>query len=90
MPRAWPGPALAGRLPAGLADPRVEPEVGDQLLRGAEPGEVADGRDDRQGHGRVHARDGHQSQYLGPGQGCLAQLGVDQAELGGVEIQLPQ
>jgi transposase-like protein len=35
-------PAVAGGLAAGLAHPRVEPEIADQVLRGAEPGEVAD------------------------------------------------
>jgi hypothetical protein len=35
-------PAAAGRLAARLANPRVKPEIGDQLPRAAKPADVAD------------------------------------------------
>jgi hypothetical protein len=36
-------PAMGRWLPAGLTHPRVQPEVGHQLITGSEPGEVPDG-----------------------------------------------
>ena len=41
-------PPMAGRCSAGQAHPRVEPEMGERLLRGAEAGEVPDRGQDRQ------------------------------------------
>jgi hypothetical protein len=83
-------PPVAGRLPAGLADPRVEPEVGHQPFGSAEPGEVTDRRHDRQRDRGVHAGDGHQPQHFRPGEGGLAQVLVDQGQLLSVEVELAQ
>jgi hypothetical protein len=71
-------PAVTGRRPAGLAHPGVEPEVGHQLLRGAEPGEVPDRGHDRQRHGRVDPGHRHQPQHLRPIERDLPEIGVDQ------------
>jgi hypothetical protein len=65
-------------------------QVADQPLRGGEPTEVTDRGDDRQRHGRVHAGDGHQPADLGAFQADPAELGVDDAKLLGVEVQLAQ
>ena len=54
-------PAMMGRAEAGLAHPRVQPEVTDQLLRRTEPVHAADCRHEACGHCQVDADDGQQA-----------------------------
>jgi hypothetical protein len=83
-------PAVTGRLTAGLFDPRVQTEVGDELLGPAEPAEVTHGSDDRQRHGGVHAGDGHQPLDLSTAKRHAAELSIDDPQLLGVKVQLAQ
>src|SRR5207248_783227 len=57
-------PSVYGGMAAGLADARVEAEVADELVGGAEASEVADGGDDRERNGGVDAGDRHQPLHL--------------------------
>jgi hypothetical protein len=81
---------MLGGVAAGLPDPRVETEIADQPLGGGEPTEVADRGDDRQRHGGVHARDGHEPADLGAFQADPAELSVDDAQFLAVEVELAQ
>jgi hypothetical protein len=83
-------PPVVGRLAAGLLDARVQPEIGDQLLGGAEPPELTDGRDQRERDRRVDAGDRHQPADLGALERDPAELRVDDPQLLGVEVELPQ
>jgi hypothetical protein len=83
-------PAVLGGLTAGLPHPRVEAEVADQPLRRAEPTEVADRGHDRQRHGGVHPWDRQQPAHLGVLEGDPAELGVDDAQLRPVKVELAQ
>jgi hypothetical protein len=83
-------PAVAGRLAAGLAHPRVEPDVADEPVRCPEAGEVTDCRHDGQRDTGVDTGNGHQPQYFGPAERGLAQVTVDQGRLLGMEVELPQ
>ena len=65
--QAGPGladPAVAGLGVAGLAHPRVEAEVADQLPCRGEAADIADRGHERRGGVHVDARDGHQPQDL--------------------------
>src|SRR5215211_169578 len=73
--------ARAGRLLAGLPDPWIETEVGDQLPRVAKAGDVADRGQEGAGADQVHARDGHQPLGLGPGQQLLGDHTLDLLDL---------
>lgn len=53
--------AVVGWLVTGLPNPRVEPEVTDELLRRGEPIYVADGCQDAHRDCDVHTRDRHQT-----------------------------
>jgi hypothetical protein len=53
--------AVVGWLVTGLPNPRVEPEVTDELLRRGEPIYVADGCQDAHRDCDVHTRDCHQT-----------------------------
>ena len=53
-------PAVRGGRVAGLADLRVQAEVGDQLAAVGEAADVADGGHEGRGDDQVHAGDGHQ------------------------------
>jgi hypothetical protein len=64
---------------AGLADLRVQSEVGGQLAPVAEAADVADGGHERRGDGDVDAGDGHQPLDLGPGQRVGGDQPVDPA-----------
>jgi hypothetical protein len=52
--------------------------------------ELTDGGHDGQSHGGVHAGDGHEPADLGSMQAHPPQLGIHQAELLSVEVQLPE
>jgi len=64
-------------VPAGFPDPGVEPEVADQLVRAAEPGDVADRGHDRQGDDRVESGDAHQAMHVVSPEGDAGEVGVD-------------
>jgi hypothetical protein len=81
---------MLGWLAAGLAHPRVETQIADQPLRRGEATEVADRGHDRQGHGGVHARDGHEPADLDAFQADPAEFGVHDLQLLAVEVELAQ
>jgi hypothetical protein len=68
----------------------VQPDIGHQLARVGEPGEVTDGGDNRDRRDRVHARDGHQPGHHRIGERLDGQLLVGDGQLLAVEVQLPQ
>jgi hypothetical protein len=84
--RAWRS-GLGGGLIAGLADARVQAEIADQLVRRAEPGEVTDRGGDRHGDCHVDAGDRHQPLGVLTAQRDPRELGVDEPQLVGVEVQ---
>jgi len=81
-------PPVSGGLTARLADPRVQPEVADQLSRAGEAPEVTDRRDDRERDGRVDTGDRHQPLDIVACERDLAELRVDDREFLAVEVQL--
>jgi hypothetical protein len=83
-------PPVLGRLAAGLTDPRVQPEVADQLVRRREAVEFADRGHDRQRDGRVDAGNRHQSRNLAALQADPPKLEIDQAQLLAGEVELTQ
>ena len=83
-------PSVRRGLAAGLAHPRVEPEIGDQLLGSAEAREVADRRCECERDGRVDAGDRHQPLDVLAFECDPAQGGVDDSQLLGLEVKLAQ
>jgi hypothetical protein len=72
---------VVGGAGAGLADSRVEPEVGGQLAPVGEAADVADGGHERRGDGDVSPGDGHQPLDLGPGQRLGGDELLDRSDL---------
>jgi hypothetical protein len=81
-------PAAARRRLAGLADLRIQAQVGDQLAAGEEPLWVADGGDEARGADQVHARDGHQPPDLRPLQRLLGDQPLDRGDLAVEEVDV--
>jgi hypothetical protein len=75
---------------AGLANLRVQPDIGDESVRIGEATEVADRSDDRHRGDGVHARDGHQSGYHRIGQRLDGHFFLHHSEFSAVEVQLPE
>lgn len=73
-----------------MADARVEAEVADELVRGGEAAEVADGGADRERDGRIDASDRHQPLHLLACKRDASEISVDQQQLLGVEVELTQ
>ena len=76
------------RESTGLTHLGVQAEVGNQLVRGREPGEVPDRGNQRHSDGHVDTGDRHQPQHIRPLQRLLGERGVEQAELVALEVQL--
>jgi len=83
-------PAVRRGRTAGLADPGVQTEIGDQLLGATKAPEVADCCDERECDGRVDARDRHQSLDLVALERDASQRGVDDPQLLPLEVELAQ
>ncbi len=71
-----------------LPHPRVQPEIAHQLLRAAEPADVADRRHDPGGDCQIHAGDRHQSVDRGIVAGVLCDLAVEQGQVFGQPVKL--
>jgi hypothetical protein len=74
--------------PTGLADRRIQADVGHQLVGRLEAGEVPDGGHDGHRDGHVNVGDGHQPQRVGVVEREPGQLAVDQFQLLAGEVQL--
>ena len=83
-------PPVRSGFATGLLHTRVQAEIGDQLLRAAEPPEVPDRRHKRQTDRRVDPRDRHQPQDLLAVQCDPPEGGIDDPQLLPVEVQLAQ
>ena len=81
---------MAGRRVPGLADLRVQPEVGDQLAPVREPADVTDRRQKRDRDDQVDARNGHQPTRLGPVERVVRDRPIDQRDLAVEEVDLAQ
>ncbi len=68
----------------------MQPEVGDQLVGGGEPGEVTHRGDDRYRGDRVDTGHGHQPAHDRIVQRFAGQLLIKELQFLAVEIQLPQ
>src|SRR6266545_2585943 len=79
-PRLEMPPCRAGADPR-LADPGVEPEVGDEVPRRGEPSDVSDGSHHSCSGTGAHPRDGHDPADLRPAKNLLGDRPVHQAEL---------
>jgi hypothetical protein len=75
---------------AGLAHLGVEADIGDQLVRVGEAGEVTDCGDDADPGNRVDPGDGHQPGHHRVGQGLHGELTVHDRQLTAVEVELAQ
>jgi hypothetical protein len=74
----------------GLADLRIQPDIGDQPVRIGEAAEVADRGNNRDCGDRIHPGNGHQPGHHRIGQRFDGQLPIHEGEFGAVEVQLPQ
>lgn len=75
---------------AGLADPRVQPEIRHEPVGRREPGEVPDRRHDRYSDGDIDTRDGHQSSHDQVVDRVHGDVSFDLGELVTVEVELPE
>jgi hypothetical protein len=80
--------AAARRRLAGLADLRVQAEVGDEFAAGQKPARVADGGDERRGADQVDPGDGHQPADLRPLERLLGDQPLDRDDLRIEELDL--
>ena len=81
---------MPGRLVAGLAHARVEPEVADEPARAREALDLADRGDERERDRAVDAGDRQQPLHGGRGEADLGQLAVDESELLTGDVEPPQ
>ena len=89
-PAGFADPAVHRGGAAGLADFRVQPDIGNELVRVIEPGKVTDGGHDRDRRDRIDTRNCHQPCNDGIAEGLDGQFPVHGRELAAVEVQLPQ
>lgn len=83
-------PAVNGGRVPGLAYPRVQPDIGDQLVGVVEPGEVTHRSHDRDPGDRVDPGDRHQPSDRWIKERFTSQFLVHDREFVGVEVELAQ
>src|SRR5437588_11160176 len=74
----------------GLTHARIEPHIGDELLRRAEAVNVTDDRHERRRRDEAHPGNGHQATDLLTAERLRGELALDQADLAVQEVDLAQ